>query len=496
MNQDYSISTEKLKTRCNEIIDLFHHRGALRDDDIRAWVSTVVRSHGDAAIWHATRAGGFGGSDIGVLARNFSGHRADHMNSAHDIIQSKLLKSVPDEDAGDLRRGHENEPLHAEKYYAKYAASRDGAAFDLLSKSQGLRVWMRYSPDDVVLLPANQPNPALGGLHARRLLIDYKAPRVVNPTDAVAFQYACQLHQGAMICSKAGIHLDGLMLSQYNWAEWSLKDDNIPYDPEISKLILQAGDHYYGYAMRGELPPYIFTPKFDREQEFIDAFGQKAQRMAHISAIGKAHVDESDQIGQEIKESLKDLRLAGKKMQLGDLTVTAVNMVDHAKINELLSKPEIALLRKKDKPEYDVTAMALKLLELGGDPELFRIDKIDADKAYPYLIEKGFDPEQFMSEQIRFKVSNFLKDAARQLVLESFPIEKDALIEEVLDVSIEASCDSNKASPNPSKQDEKTPVGNADIALIFKEIAVVDSTEQDVREALFAERPAQRTAMV
>lgn len=470
MSELSNTGTQAIKTRCYEIIDRFHHRAALRDDDIRLWVTEVVKAQGEAAAWHATRASGFGGSDIGVLVRNFKGDRADHMNSAHDIVASKLLKSVPEEDMGDLRRGHENEPAHAKKYYEKYSAQRDEASYNTLTNSQGLRVWMRYSPDDVILMPASLPNPALKGLYARRLLIDYKAPRKVEEDDSVAFQYSCQLHQGAMICAKAGVHLDGLMLSQYDWAHWELKDDYIAYDPEISRLILQAGDHYFDYAMRGELPPYIFTRKFDREAEFIDAFGEKAQRLAQISAVGKAFLDKAESLGQELKQGLKDVRLAGKKMQLGDLAVTAVNLVDHEQINKLLSRDEIALLRKTTAPDFDSEAMASKLTELGVDIQAFRIDKIDADKAYPLLIEKGFDPEQFMVEQIRFKVANHLKIAATELVKESFPGPVEVMPELI-----------------------QAPV----VAGVAANENLVDlSAEQNVREAQITERPAQRTAMV
>lgn len=470
MLQKTTPTTDDVKNRCLAIIDKYHHREALREDDIRAWVSHVVGEHGDAAVWHAARAAGFGGSDIGVLARNYSGHRADHQVSARDIVASKLLKEVPSEDSGDLRRGHDNEPLHAQRFYEKYAAKRDEVAFETLTKSQGLRRWMRYSPDDVVLLPAANPNPALNGQYFVRLLIDYKAPRRVEEDDSIAFQYACQLHQGAMICAKAGVHLDGLMLSQFDWAGWALKDDNIPYDPEISKLILKAGDHYFDYVMRGDLPPYIFTPKFDREAEFIEAFGAKAQRLAHLSAVGKAFMDEAELVASEIKASLKDVRLAGKRMQLGDLGVTAVNMVDHQKINELLGKDGVADVRKKGgKPEYDAAAMVMKLRELGHDVNVYRIDKIDADIAYPVLIDKGFDPEAFMTEQIRFKVAEHLKESARQLVQASFP--KEAAIEQ------------------PAEVIEQPQI------VVVQDLA--DQTaEQDVREGQFTERQAQRTSMV
>jgi len=451
-------SASALKQRCREIIDRFHHREALREEDIRGWVGEVVGVHGEAATWHAARASGFGGSDIGVLVRNFNGHRADHQVSAHDIVASKLLKSLPTEDSGDLRRGHENEPVHALKYYAKYAAKRDDVAFDTLTKSQGLRRWMRYSPDDVVLLAVDRPNPALGGAYARRLLIDYKAPRVVEEDDAIAFQYACQLHQGAMICAKAGVHLDGLMLSQYDWANWELKDDHVAYDASLSRLILQAGDHYFDYVMRGEIPPYIFTPKFDREQEFVEAMGEQAQRLAHLLAVSKAFKDASEALANDIRDHFKGVRLAGKRMQLGDLGVLGVSLPDHVKINALLSREAAAAVRKKgSEPAYDFAAMAAKLKEYGCDAMDYRVDKVDAEKAFAILADLGHDPEQLMTEQIRFTPAEHLKEAAQQLVRDSFP------------------------------RDLAGSAANEDLAVV--------TAQENVREGQFAERPAPRTAM-
>lgn len=459
-----SNETASIKARCLKIIDGFQHREALNEADIRTWLSDVVGAQGEAAIWHAARAAGFGGSDIGILVRNFQGHRADHMASAHKIVESKLLKSVPDEDHGDLRRGHENEPGHALKYYAKYAAKRDEEAFQKLTSSQGLRSWMRYSPDDVVLVPAPQANPALGGAFARRLLIDYKAPRKVEADESVAFQYACQLHQGAMICAKAGIHLDGLQLSQYDWAGWQLKDDAIPYDRDISSLILQAGDHYYDHVMRGQLPAYIFTPKFEREQEFIEKFGLRAQRLAQLSATAKAFTDAYEKEAKAVKDFFQGVRLAGTKMQLGDLGVTAVAMVDHEKIHTLLGKEGVAALRKKNAaPEYDAKAMVEKLKGLGVDTNEFRIDKLDADKAYPALVEMGHDAESFMTEQIRFKVAEYLKVEAAKVVELSFPVEIEQPVEMLQDAG---------------------------------QVTAELPAEEDVREGQSTERHSQRAAMV
>lgn len=417
-----SPATDEIKAQCRKIIDGFRHREAIREDDIREWISHVVAEAGEAATWHATRAGGFGGSDIGILVRNFQGARADHQASAHDIVASKLLRAVPNEETGDMRRGHANEPRHAEMYYAKYGAVRDVEAYTKLSKATGLRVWMRYSPDDVVLQPAEVPNPALGGRLLRRLLIDYKAPRRVEPDAEIAFQYSCQLHQGAIISAHAGIHLDGLQLSQFDWAGWELKDDYVQYDQELARLILTAGDHYYDYVMRGELPPYVMTPVFSEVDEFVRRYGQKAQMLAQISAMAKAFTDEAERRADELKAELKGTRLAGTKLPMGDLTVTAVRLLDHEAIAKALTPDELHTVRKVgDRPAYDTAAMVAKLKSLNVDVKQFRTERADPDKAYELLLAKGFDPESMMEEQLRLGVSNFLKQQAQDVVAATYP---------------------------------------------------------------------------
>ena len=468
-------SKDEIKAKCRTIIDRFAHREVLREADIRDWLASVIGMHGEAAIWHATRASGFGGSDIGVLVRNFQGHRADHQASAHEIIEGKLLRRLPDEDTCHLRRGHENEAAHAQRYYVKYAV-RDEAAFLALTRATGLRPWMRYSPDEVALHPSDRPNPNLGGRNVVRILGDYKAPSVVDGDAAVHFQYACQLHQGGMICAANGIHLDGLQLSQFDWAHWELKDDYVPYDPELAKLILAAGDHYADFVMRGEVPPYVFTPKFEKQDELAALYGERGQVLAQVVAMSKAMEKEADFRSDELKASLQGFRLAGTKLSLGDLSVTCVTMVDHNAVAKVVTKEEAAALRKA-KPGKDVSwdaeAMALRLSELGVDPMQYRTDKFDPDLAYEFLAAKGLDPEQFMTEQIRIAPSKFLKDQAIDMVTNTYPR-----------VSV---------SPSPAE----SMVAAADVSPEGQVTATdIYEAEADVRDGQLTDRLAQRTAMV
>lgn len=414
-----------IASRCVEIIDGFEHRAALREDDIRSWVRECVGLHGQAAAWHAARASGIGGSDIGVLVRNFLGRRADHGGSAHDIVASKLLRRLPDEDNGDLRRGHANEERHAQMFYAKYASGRDVQAYEALQSARGPRSWMRYSPDDVVCLASARPNPALGGRSAVRVLVDYKAPRCIEEDEEVHFQYACQLHQGAMVCAHKGVHLDVLLLSQFDWAGWALKDDRIEYEDELARHILAAGDHYWGeYVCEGRVPAYVMTPRLDKQDELVRQHGLMAQHLAQVKAIGMALDDEEKELSALLKTKLGAYRFAGCKLDLGDLKITAPQSVDLALVAEKLPQEALqhaALKGAKAEVTYDVDGLVAKLRELGEPVEPYQRAKLDAAKAYEALLAAGEDPEAYVTETLRIGVSKALRASAKEIVRAAYP---------------------------------------------------------------------------
>jgi len=130
-----------------DIVNRLPQREAIRESDASTWVDEVVGAHGEAALWHAVRLGGFGGSEIGVLIRNRHGERADHGASAHDIVEAKLMRRAPLEETSHLRRGHENEEIHARRFWQKWNATRDESVYEALKNAKGSHPWMRYSPD-------------------------------------------------------------------------------------------------------------------------------------------------------------------------------------------------------------------------------------------------------------------------------------------------------------------------------------------------------------
>lgn len=424
---DAASSRAQIEAQCTAIIDAHPHRAAIRETDLRLWVREVVAAHGEAAIWHATRAGGFGGSEIGVLVRNHAGSRADHQSSAHDIVEAKLLRRMPLEDSGPLRRGHENEVRHAQWFLNKHGAKRDQAGFERLASSTGLRTWMRYSPDEVALVPIDQPNPALGGARLARWLVDYKAPSVVDDSDEVKFQYVCQLHQGAMICAKQGLHLDGLMLSQFDWAGWQLKDDHIAYDPQIARSILAAGDHYWDYVLRAEVPAYVVKSRFEGEAELRQQWEQRANQIARLKALKKAVEDMLEPHEQALREHLGSMRLADTRCTVGDLSISAVQTVDLDAVCQAIAQQGseaeaqteailASMAKKAANTSFDAKAMEAYLRSLGVSMKQFAKVKLDEAKVFEWAVANKLDPHALIKEQVRLTANKDLELRARDTV--------------------------------------------------------------------------------
>jgi len=417
------------------VVDALPHREAIRTGDARAWVDEVVDRHGEAAMWHATRLGGFGGSEIGVLVRNHQGERADHGMSAREIVASKLMRRTPIEETSHLRRGHENEPLHAQRFWSKWGAVRDEQAFDALSSTKGRHPWMRYSPDDLVRMPIKmvQRDGQLRLVRSQRpllWLIDYKAPSQVEQANKVAFQYAAQLHQGAILCAEAGMDLDGMMLSQFDWAGWALKDDVVQWDPQMGQSLLEAGDHYWEYVLRGDLPSYVVTPLWDQNAEYMEQMKDAARLYAALSALSDAAKERAEILRRQLLQPIADVRLGGAKIEFVDpehggklLSISSTRALDKTLAQELLTPEQLNACEKSEKgeKELDTQAMERYLTEQGVDTDQFKKRKLDADKVFALAQDLGMDPQRLVKEQMILRIAPPIKEAMRNYLAEAYP---------------------------------------------------------------------------
>ena len=406
------------------IVDALPQREAINDGDARHWVDTVVGTYGELAKWHATRAGGFGGSQIGALVRNHHGQRADHMASARNIVEGALLRRVPDEPTGQMQRGIDMEPSHRKWFLRKYGAHRDEKGLAVLSSSTGMRQWMRYSPDELAFMP----NPLDANDDSmQRWLGDYKAPTAVDKSDMVAFQYVAQLHMGRLVCEHNGLRVDGMILSQFDWGNWSLKDDVIPYIPELDQLILQAGDHYWDYVLRGQVPPYIRKELLQEGKELSDELADKAFRLSRVKAMANFLDKAAESMQKEIIQRLSEVRFGGSALSIpGSLKVSAVSVFDADKVREAVPEEVLAAVPvKENRSRYDMDKLLERVratLQPGEKLKQFLAPgNLDSEALYKAIVDAGLDADALMGEQLRVALDPSVVVDAERFIRTQFP---------------------------------------------------------------------------
>ena len=420
------------------IIDRLPQRGAIVEADARAWVGEVVARYGDLATWHATRAGGFGGSQIGALVRNFAGQRADHEQSAHDIVAGALLRKTPDEPNGHMRRGIAFEDMHRRWFHEKYGATRDERGFKALSTGVGAKTWMRYSPDDLVFVPQRET-----GAPMLRKLIDYKAPSQVDQSGSVAFQYVCQLHMGRLVCESNGVHVDAMQLSQFDWANWQLKDDDVPLVPGLDELLVQAGEHYWSFVLRGEIPTYVRKERLPDEQAMQEKLNEPAARLAYLKAIVSTLGKKVKEVEMEVLPELQKVHFGATRLKLEGLSFSASPVFDEELVRALvpakLSEEQLASVPLKggSTKRYDEDAMLAALRGLQVDVKQFlKPGNLDAEVLYQVLCDAGIDADALMGEQLRASVDKKLSEQVSAWVDRNFSslftspkVNPDALVQ-------------------------------------------------------------------
>lgn len=396
-------------------IDALPQREAIVESDARAWVDGVVGEFGELALWHATRASGFGGSQIGGLVKNFMNERGDHGQSAHDIVAGALLRMMPDESNGHMRRGVAMEPEHRRWFHEKYGSRRDMEGFNLLSKSVGPRSWMRYSPDDLAFMSSPSGE--------KRVLIDYKAPSTVDQGARVAFQYTCQLHMGRMVCHHVGLPVDGLLLSQFDWANWCLKDDDVPVIAELDDLIIKAGDHYWDCVLRGELPKYVRKERLEGEDALREQLGPRSIMLARLKAMESVINGHVKTLEDQIKPEVAKYRLGRSKVLLDGISYSASPKFTEAAVLEKLPLEvfDAIPLSGNSTKAYDDKAMLKKLRELNVDVKQFaKPASVDAELLYQALVDHGVDADALMSEQLTGRLDTTLVAEVRKFFEREF----------------------------------------------------------------------------
>ncbi|WP_026960329.1 hypothetical protein [Aliagarivorans taiwanensis] len=256
---------QQLRQEAAFILEQVPHRQVLSDTEVADWLDYMVDNLPDEILFHARRIGSIGGSEIGTVVQALRDSRATNPaerkfthSSVQDVMNYKLLRTMPTPSEGQFRRGREMEPIIDRLYEEKLSQLYPNEAVmprpDLVNKAlaadvegfEGLRVQI----------------DKIWQVGSKIIVVDYKAPseKAVN-----AFQYDnsisydCQLEVGRQLVESivpAGLTVDEAQLVTLNYQSFELdvyagyRDDELVYDiKEACGLFIAARD-------KGEVPSY------------------------------------------------------------------------------------------------------------------------------------------------------------------------------------------------------------------------------------------------
>jgi len=250
---------QKQITDARKIIDALPQRQHISDETIDQWINNVISIEPERLVWHALRARGIGGSEMGCLIEYFRGdYNAGNPAQGNPflIIGGKLLTASPDGGSGDTQRGTFLEDEAGRLFLDKYNATRDQESIDkvLQATPSEEHPWLVGNPDDIVIMDG------------KRYITDYKVPRSHNLDEllkkGVKLDYYSQLHHYTAVCRQLNIQIDGLILAPMCTNEWEVFGQEIAINEDFIKELKHVGDHYWdNHVINAHpLPKKIATP--------------------------------------------------------------------------------------------------------------------------------------------------------------------------------------------------------------------------------------------
>lgn len=328
----------------------------------------------DQMWFDVVRRCGFGGSDQDALVQNYLDLPADFNNTARAICEHKLLLTMqkPSEDQQlYFDRGHSFEPLIAARFFKEHAifnCQRYKKGLERISAGRGPHPFMRYSPDDVVVMPQVMCPWDFKSSHPSgmvRILVDYKSPGTVEYDargNAIVKQgYATQLHSGKLVAEQNGEHIDGMILVQYDHSRFKLAITVVPFQPKLAQTIIKANTYYFEeFIAKGLLPADLksagtldLSELSDQDRETLYEAGRQ---MALMSRIASSVTKKKDALKAEMLLILNKLpgpQGAEKAVQCGLTNVKAAPAIDEIKMKEILT--EKALIEDCLETKFNVT---------------------------------------------------------------------------------------------------------------------------------------------
>jgi len=390
--------------KANAIIDALPQARFIHPEHRKRWIETVLRLDPKRIAWHAKRAGGIGGSEIGALVLAKAGE-FHPFTTARDIVASKLLILPPDEGTNHTERGIRAEPFIQQMFMERYADQVAPAPAEMAALSAARHSkypWLIGSPDDVVR--GVQFNNVL-------TIVDYKAPKpeILQKylKEGVTIDYVAQLHHYRAIAVDRGFDIGAMMNVFFDYEGVTGKENAfnvvrflIDYNAELEQQMFEAGEYYWNeFVLQGKLPEYS-----SRKRAELDGLPrniiQESRMMTALKIAGDKCYEMMSRSREKIEAYIEDLGQVGKdKIILSGLELTGKQGYD---LDALTSRFKTLGGKEEDvadKMVLDTDALVQELEAKGFDLAPFRKPAaLNPEKMMAFIEEKGGDTLQFIRE--------------------------------------------------------------------------------------------------
>jgi hypothetical protein len=178
------LMAQTLRDQVKAAVDSLPQRSVIPDAVAERWIDGILKLDPDRALWHVDRARGFGGSEVGELLLEKNGEKP-YLKSATDIINDKLLITLPDKENIYMARGTVLE-IVADNLFHRLTGShsiKNDPNVQALFNRPGAKPFVVGNPDDV----ARRQDQSL-------IIPDYKVRSNLDWDSKLPFVYVCQVH--------------------------------------------------------------------------------------------------------------------------------------------------------------------------------------------------------------------------------------------------------------------------------------------------------------
>jgi len=234
----------------------------LLPENVSRWLADTMRIDPERVEWHIQRAGGFGGSEAGLLLEWATRNDPNPIvgtgwGTPARLVRQKLLMLAPDVPGLDARRGIALEPVIAQIFEDTLARAgkiwkrREDLKHIVESSGHPAMPWMRASLD------------GLYEIDGKLWIVDFKAPSETSlekHREKLSLGYISQLNHDAMVARGLGVEVDNLALVMFDYRRFGEKPIiifEVQPDLELQRRIAEGGRSlWHEYVLAGRIPAF------------------------------------------------------------------------------------------------------------------------------------------------------------------------------------------------------------------------------------------------